>query len=90
VSAEDEPSDRGVDVELLVAEVEALRAAALRYGSAVDVGNGVGDAGLDLETAAIRYVRKLDDELRKSREVNYVAIVEAAEREAERRRGPGN
>lgn len=86
MSADDEPRDRGVDVDLLVAEIEALRDAALRYGRAVDAGQGVGGAGLDLETAALRYVRKLDDELRKSREVDYAAIVE----EAERSRGSTN
>ena len=55
--------NRGVDVELLADEIGALRTAAQRYGDAMRSDSGsVGEAGLDLEKAAIRYVRKLDDE----------------------------
>lgn len=80
----DEPVDRGVDVELLAAEIEALREAAQRYTRAVDDDAGsVGGAGLDLEAAAIRYVRKLDDEHQKASELNYVAIWEQAQRDRE-------
>jgi hypothetical protein len=87
VTAGDEPSERGVDVELLAAEIEALRQAALRYADAFIENDGtVGGAGLDLEAAALRYVRKLDDEVRKAREPDYLAIVKQAMRE----RGPGN
>jgi hypothetical protein len=74
-------ADRGVDVELLAAEIDALRAAALRYARAVEADVGAaGGAGLDLETAAIRYVRKLDAEHEKANRPDYAAIVEAAER----------
>jgi hypothetical protein len=76
--------DRGVDVEKLALEIEALRQAALRYAKAVAENTGaVGGAGLDLETAAICYVRKLDDEALKANRVDYNAIVAAAERDRE-------
>jgi hypothetical protein len=78
--------DRGVDVELLIAEIEALRDAALHYAHSSGT-DAVGGAGLDLETAAIRYVRKLDEEHRKASRVDYVAICEAAERAND---APGN
>lgn len=80
MSAEDASRDRSADVELLAAEISALRDAARRYGQAVDAGHAIGGAGLDLETAAIRYVRRLDDELRKSRQVDYGASFEEARR----------
>ena len=75
--------DRGVDIELLAAEVEALRETAVRFTRALDKDSGAAGAGLDLETAAIRYVRKLDEELRKAKEVDYVAIYEKALRDKE-------
>ena len=79
--------NRGVDVELLADEIGALRTAAQRYGDAMRSDSGsVGEAGLDLEKAAIRYVRKLDDESYKASRPDYAAIVEAAERD----RGAGN
>lgn len=81
----DERHARGVAGELLVPEIEALRGAATRYGRAVDAGtDAAGGVGLDLEVAAIRYVRKLDDEARKANSPDYLAIVEAAERGRER------
>jgi hypothetical protein len=79
-----EKADRGVDVELLAPEIEALRETAQRYTRAVDNDTGVGGAGLDLEAAAIRYVRKLDDELAKARRPDYAAIVERAMRDREK------
>jgi hypothetical protein len=79
----DETYDRGVDVEQLASEIEDLRAAALRYARAIAEDASVGGAGLDLETAAIQYVRKLDDAVRKASEVDYVAIVEQAKRDQE-------
>jgi hypothetical protein len=78
--------DRGVDVEVLAAEIETLRQAALRYANAEGT-NAEAGAGLDLETAAIRYVRKLDDEALKARSPDYLAIVEAADRD---RQASGN
>lgn len=58
--------DRKVDVEALRAEVLALRAAAIRYAAAVTKDDRAeGEAALDLETAAIRYVRRIDGELQK-------------------------
>jgi hypothetical protein len=79
----DKRHDRGVDIELLAPEIEALRETALRYASATAEDSGAAGAGLDLETAAIRYARKLDDEHRKANALDYVAIVEQAERERE-------
>ena len=79
----DDSRDRAVDIELLAPEIEALRETALRYTRAVNEDRGAAGAGLDLETAAIHYVRKLDDELRKAKEVDYVAIVEKEERDQE-------
>lgn len=75
--------DRGVDVELLAPEIETLRETAQRYTHAVDNDTGVGGAGLDLEAAAIHYVRKLDDALEKARRPDYAAIVEKAVRDHE-------
>jgi len=47
--------DRGVDVELLAPEIEALRDAAQRYARAVDAGTGaISGAGLDLEAVEVR------------------------------------
>jgi hypothetical protein len=54
--------DRGIDIELLAPEIEALQEAALHFARAVAANTGVGGAGLDLETAATCYVRKLDAE----------------------------
>ena len=73
--------ESGVDVEKLLAEIETLRRAAIRYARAVAEGSDASGPGLDLETVAIRYVRKLDDEHRKANEVDYLKIVEDAERE---------
>jgi hypothetical protein len=75
--ATDETRDRGVAVELLADEITALRDAALRHARA-DGATAAG-SGLDLETAAIRYVRKLDDELRKASAIDYAAIAAAAD-----------
>lgn len=75
--------DRGVDVALLAAEIEVLRESALRYSNAVAEGRGVGGAGLDLEAAALRYVRKLDDEQRKANAIDYGKIAEQALRDRE-------
>ena len=74
----DDSRDRAVDIELLAPEIEALRETALRYTRAVNEEIESG-AGRSSETAAIHYVRKLDDELRKAKEVDYVAIVEKEE-----------
>jgi hypothetical protein len=73
-----------VDIEKLIDEISALRMAARRYAEAVANGSDASDAGLDLETAAIQYVRKLDKETRKTKRVDYLAIVEQAERDRER------
>jgi hypothetical protein len=74
-----------VDVEKLVPEIEKLRAVAIRYANAVtEDSDKASDAGLDLETAAIQYVRKLDKETCKAKRVDYLAIVEQAERDRER------
>jgi hypothetical protein len=76
--------DRGVDVGVLAPEIEALRQAALRYARAVAEEEGtVVATGLDLETAAIHYVRKLDDEARGACAPDYLAIVEQAEADRE-------
>jgi hypothetical protein len=72
-------SDRGVDVERLAPEMAALREAAVRYAAARATDAGGAGAGLDLETAAIRYVRKLDDELREAHAIDYAAIAAAAD-----------
>lgn len=58
----DSPHERGIDIELLAPEIEALQDAALHYARAVSADAGVGGAGVDLETAALGYVRKLDAE----------------------------
>lgn len=79
----DDRHDRGVVVDLLAPQIETLREAALRYAGAVTVSVDSSDAGFDLEAAAIRYVRRLDDEQQKIGRVDYLAIVEAAERERE-------
>lgn len=71
-----EEHDHGVAVEILAPEIEALRQAARHYAESDTEG-----AGLDLETAAIRYVRKLDDEALKARSPDYFAIFEAARRD---------
>jgi Cu/Ag efflux protein CusF len=77
----DEKHDRGVDVEKLMPEIEALRTTTIRYAAAAVEGlDTAGGAGIDLETAAIRYVRKLDEESRKANAVDYLAIVEQAAR----------
>lgn len=55
----DETRDRGVDVNLISAEIEDLRQAALLYACAVAEDAGaIAVAGLDLESAALRYVRR--------------------------------
>jgi hypothetical protein len=74
----DARSDRGVDVEKLSSEIEDLRSVALRYAEAAASGSPA-EAGLELEAAAVRYVRKLDEEVQKTREVDYLAIFEKAE-----------
>jgi len=79
----DKRPDQGVDIELLAPEIEALRETALRYTRAVDADSGAAGAGLDLETAAIRYVRKLDDEQRKINETTYTALFERVQRDKE-------
>lgn len=83
----DKNHDRGVDVEKLAAEIKELRAIAIRYANAVAEGSeAASDAGLDLETAAIHYVRKLDEELQKANRIDYVAIWEQAEKQAKKDR----
>ena len=86
----DNSDDRGVDVELIAAEIETLRDAARRYARDVVDGADPTGSGLDLERAALRYARKLDDARRKASEVDYVAIVEEAERQARRRDDEAN
>jgi hypothetical protein len=84
-----EAHDRGVDIEVLAPKIEVLRQTALRYAQTVtQEPDAIGGAGLDLEIAAIRYVRKLDNEVRRAHELDYVAIVEQAERD--RDRGPAD
>jgi len=83
--SDDEPHDRGVDVEKLLDEISALRDAAVRYGQAVAEGRGVGAAGRELEAFAVRYTRKLDEELAEAQRPNYAKIFEDARREQERR-----
>jgi len=73
-----------VDVEKLVPEIKELRAVAIRYANAVaENSDAASGAGLDLETAAIQYVRKLDAEMNKAKRIDYRAIVEQAERDRE-------
>lgn len=60
-----------------------LRETALRYARTVAEDSGAAGAGLDLETAAIRYVRKLDDEHCKTNAPDYLKIVEQTERNRE-------
>jgi predicted DNA-binding WGR domain protein len=86
----DEPTDRGVGAELLVAEIEDLHDRAIRYARAVAEGGDSARTGFDLESAALRYATKLDEERRKSRAVDYVAIVEQAVRDARRRDDEAN
>ncbi len=74
-----------VEIEKLVPEIAKLRAVAIRYAKAVaEDSDKASDAGLDLETAAIQYVRKLDAEMRKAKRPDYLAIVLQAEKERER------
>jgi hypothetical protein len=79
----EERPDRGVDIELLAPEIEALRETAVRFTHALEKDSGAAGAGLDLETAAIRYVRKLDDEQRKVNETDYAALFERVQRDKE-------
>ena len=83
----DEEHDHGVKLLDVAAEIEALRAFAIRYANAIAEGsNDATGAGLDLETAAVHYVRKLDEELQKAKRVDYRAIAEQAERQAKKDR----
>lgn len=66
--------DRKIDVEALREEVLGLRAEAVRYAALANR-----DATADstaLEEAALRYVRRIDEELRKLDEHDYLAIYE--------------
>jgi hypothetical protein len=68
-----------IDVERLVVEIRALREAAVRFARIADTDTGdIGGAWTDLEAAAVAYVRKLDDETFAAGKVDYLAIVEEA------------
>jgi hypothetical protein len=75
-----------IDLERLVEEIRALREAAKRFTRIADTDIGdigdIGGAWTDLEAAAVAYVRKLDDETFRANKIDYLAIVEAAQRDA--------
>lgn len=80
----DKEHNRGVAIEKLINEIETLRAVAIRYANAVAEGSeAASGVGLDLEMTAIRYVRKLDEELQKAKRPDYRAIAEQAARDRE-------
>jgi len=64
----------------LVSESKALREAALRHARADDT-ETLAAAGLALERAAISYTHTLDEETRKAQQIDYLTIVEQAERD---------
>ena len=78
----DDPFDRGVDAGGLVDEIRALREAADRYVDAARASHGdVARLGLELERAAIGYAEKRTEQIRAATQVDYLAIVEAADRD---------
>ena len=76
------PAERGdIDIEQLAPEIEALRETAMRYVRAIDEDSGAIGAGIDLDAAAICYVRKLD--AIHANRPDYAAIAREAERARE-------
>ncbi len=77
--------DRGVDVDQIANEICALRTAAEAYANACSSNQpNIAGLGIELEYAAVRYADRRAELIATTSRVDYVAIVEAAERERER------
>jgi len=74
--------DRGVDADALADEIRALRSAAESYAAAriSNHHDAIARLGADLERAAVHYAKRRDEAIRDATQVDYLAIVEDAER----------